>query len=111
MDAVPFSGENHGGYVTSIETGVIQPTSQTVAEVDVVSADYLRTMGVRLVQGRWFREEVSGVLSWNYDGIAKHPFDTKVRRIMGAIVARVLRLFVPHEQTIFGHKFVCGPCL
>jgi putative ABC transport system permease protein len=57
VDALPFSGENHGGYVTSSETGVMQPTSQTVAEVDVASADYLRTMGVRLVEGRWFREE------------------------------------------------------
>ena len=56
VDALPFSGENHGGYVTNSETGVTEPNSQTVAEIDVVSADYLQTMGVRLVEGRWFRE-------------------------------------------------------
>ena len=56
VDALPFSGENHGGYVTNSETAVTDPASQTVAEVNVVSADYLQTMGVRLLEGRWFRE-------------------------------------------------------
>jgi len=56
VDALPFSGENHGGYVTNSKTGVTEPNSQTVAEVDIVSADYLQTMGVRLIEGRWFRE-------------------------------------------------------
>jgi predicted permease len=56
VDALPFSGENHGGYVTNSETGVTELNSQIVAEVDVVSSDYLQTMGVRLVEGRWFRE-------------------------------------------------------
>jgi len=28
------------------------------------------------------REGLSGVMSWNYDGIAKHPFEAKVRRVM-----------------------------
>jgi hypothetical protein len=27
------------------------------------------------------RKGLSGVMSWNYDGIAKHPFEAKVRRI------------------------------
>ena len=56
VDALPFSGEN-GGYITNTETGVMEPTSQTVAEVDVVSADYLQTLGVRLLAGRWFLED------------------------------------------------------
>jgi len=56
VDALPFSGENHGGYVTNSKGGVTELNSQTIAEVDVVSADYLQTMGVRLVEGRWFRE-------------------------------------------------------
>jgi predicted permease len=56
VDALPFSGENHGAYVTNSKTGVTEPNSQTVAEVDIVSADYLQTMGVRLIEGRWFRE-------------------------------------------------------
>ncbi len=57
VDALPFSGENHGGYITNTETGVMEPNSQTVAEADVVSANYLQTMGVRLLAGRWFRED------------------------------------------------------
>jgi predicted permease len=57
VDALPFSGENHGGYITNSKAGVMEPSSQTVAEVDVVSADYLQTMGVRLLGGRWFQEE------------------------------------------------------
>ena len=28
------------------------------------------------------REGLSAVMSWNYDGIAKHPFEAKVRRVM-----------------------------
>jgi predicted permease len=50
IDALPFSGENHGGLVSGGEL-------QTAAEVDVVSAGYLQTMGVRLTQGRWFGDE------------------------------------------------------
>jgi predicted permease len=57
VDALPFSGENHGGYITDSQAGVMDPDSQTVAEVDVVSADYLQTVGVRLLTGRWFREQ------------------------------------------------------
>jgi len=51
VDALPFSGENHGGYVTNSETGVTEPNSQTVAEVDVVSADYFTDHGGAVTPG------------------------------------------------------------
>ncbi len=50
VDALPFSGENHGGFVSA-------GTNSLTAEVDVVGGEYLQTMGVHLVQGRWFQEE------------------------------------------------------
>ncbi len=52
VDALPFSGENHGGFVKSGQSG--QPLT---AEVDVTGGEYLETMGVRLLAGRWFRED------------------------------------------------------
>jgi predicted permease len=52
VDALPFSGENNGATV-----GKEDSSSQQVAEVDRVSADYLQTMGVRLLDGRFFRED------------------------------------------------------
>lgn len=57
VDALPFSGENHGGSVTINEAGVMDPNSQAIVEVDKVSTDYLQTMGMRLIEGRWFRED------------------------------------------------------
>ena len=57
VDALPFSGENHGGFISNSEAAVMAPSGQTPAEIDVVSAEYLQTMGVRLAEGRWFREE------------------------------------------------------
>jgi putative ABC transport system permease protein len=54
VDALPFSGENHGAFV-SLREGPLA-ADQIAAEIDVVSAEYLQTMGVRLVEGRWFRE-------------------------------------------------------
>jgi predicted permease len=57
VDALPFSGENHGGLITSNEAGVMEPNGQIPAEIDVVSSEYLQTMGVHLAEGRWFREE------------------------------------------------------
>ncbi len=57
VDALPFSGENHGGLVASTAGQVMQPNTQVPAEIDVVSADYLQTLGVRLVEGRWFQED------------------------------------------------------
>jgi putative ABC transport system permease protein len=52
VDALPFSGENNGG---TIRTDLSTP--ERAAEVDRVSADYLQTMGVQLLQGRWLRED------------------------------------------------------
>jgi putative ABC transport system permease protein len=52
VDALPFSGENNGG---TIRTDPAAPELQ--AEIDRVSADYLQTMGVQLLQGRWLRED------------------------------------------------------
>ena len=50
IDALPFSGENHGGLIGG---GGLE----TAAEVDVVSAGYLQTMGVHLTDGRWFGDD------------------------------------------------------
>ena len=49
VNALPFSGENDGGWISRSDAD-----DQVAAEVDVVSAGYLQTMGVRLIQGRWF---------------------------------------------------------
>ncbi len=50
VDALPFSGENHGGFVGA-------GNSSLVAEIDVVGGEYLQTMGIRLLKGRWFLPE------------------------------------------------------
>jgi len=52
VDALPFSGENHGGWV-----GNRDARASLVAEIDVVGGDYLQTLGIRLLKGRWFRPE------------------------------------------------------
>ena len=57
VDALPFSGENHGGLVTGSESEVMEPNHQPAAEIDVVSSEYLQTMGVRLLAGRWFTQD------------------------------------------------------
>ncbi len=57
VDALPFSGENHGGLITASETAAVEPRDQIPAEIDVVSTQYLQTMGVGLAEGRWFHEE------------------------------------------------------
>ena len=54
VDALPFSGENHGGFVSG---GAAQSGQPVTAETDVVGGEYLQTMGFHLVEGRWFREE------------------------------------------------------
>ena len=54
VDALPFSGENHGGFVSSGEPSAARPLT---AEIDIAGGDYLQSMGVRLIEGRWFREE------------------------------------------------------
>jgi predicted permease len=55
-DALPFSGENTGGLVGRSAGGAPQG-GQITAEIDDVSAGYLQTMGIRLLQGRWLNEE------------------------------------------------------
>ncbi len=57
VDPLPFSGDNTGGWVTATEDGAAHPETQTIAEVDTVSAGYLETMGIPLLQGRLFRQE------------------------------------------------------
>jgi len=54
VDALPFSGENHGGFVSA---GEPPAAPFLTSEIDVAGGEYLRAMGVRLVEGRWFREE------------------------------------------------------
>ena len=50
-DALPFSGENHGGMVSAGRTAPL------TSEVDVIGGEYLQSMGIRLVEGRWFRDD------------------------------------------------------
>ncbi len=50
VDALPFSGENHGGFVRASGEPV-------TAEVDVAGGEYLQTMGIHLIEGRFFRDE------------------------------------------------------
>jgi len=57
VDALPFSGENNGASLRSGDAGETAQGSNVNAELDRVSAGYLETIGVRLLQGRWFREE------------------------------------------------------
>jgi predicted permease len=57
VDALPFSGENHGSLITSSEAAVMEPRDQVPAEVDVVSPEYLQTLKVHLITGRWFTED------------------------------------------------------
>ena len=54
VDALPFSGENHGGFVSS--SGASDPHALT-SEIDVVGGEYLQAMGIPLLAGRWFRED------------------------------------------------------
>ncbi|HWF46970.1 MAG TPA: ABC transporter permease [Bryobacteraceae bacterium] len=55
VDALPFSGENHGGFITT-RAAAPEPNSRFIAEIDVVGGQYLETLGVRLAAGRWFQE-------------------------------------------------------
>lgn len=57
VDALPFSGENTGGWVAATDAAVARPDTQPVAEVNMVTPGYLETMGLKLIEGRWFREE------------------------------------------------------
>jgi predicted permease len=58
-DALPFSGENHGG---SVSGGEVPSATALTAEMDVVSGEYLQAMGIHLVAGRWFRAEDTGAI-------------------------------------------------
>jgi len=57
VDALPFSGENNGASVRTGDPNGPSQSPATNAELDRVSAGYLETMGLRLLQGRWFRAE------------------------------------------------------
>jgi predicted permease len=57
VDALPFSGENHGGFISTSRAAAMEPGSRLVAEIDIVGGEYLETLGVRLAAGRWFRDE------------------------------------------------------
>jgi predicted permease len=80
VDALPFSGENFGGYVATAEAQVLQPNSQVVAEINDVSDDYLQTMGVNLLHGRWFnagdmsKSSIAAIIS---DGTARRLWPGK----------------------------------
>ncbi|MFN0105454.1 MAG: ADOP family duplicated permease [Bryobacteraceae bacterium] len=54
VDALPFSGENSGALVAAAETG---SAIDVDAEVDVTGGEYLQTMGLRLLEGRYFQPE------------------------------------------------------
>jgi predicted permease len=57
VDALPFSGENHGGLVANNAFQATDSGTQLPAEIDIVSPEYLQTMGTHLLAGRWFRAE------------------------------------------------------
>lgn len=54
VDALPFSGENNGGIVSRGEGPDATPL---VSEIDVAGGEYLQTMGIRLMEGRWFHDD------------------------------------------------------
>ncbi len=55
VDALPFSGENGA---TAISKELLPANAAApLAEVDTVSADYLQSLGLKLLQGRWLRDE------------------------------------------------------
>lgn len=54
VDALPYSGENHGGFVSS--SGASDPQAVT-SEIDVIGGEYLQAMGIPLLAGRWFHED------------------------------------------------------
>ena len=57
VDALPFTGQNNGAWVFGDAKKLPRISEQPVAEVDTVTAGYLPAMGVRLIEGRAFREE------------------------------------------------------
>jgi putative ABC transport system permease protein len=63
VNALPFSGENHGGFVAAKEEDILRPGGGNVAEVNVVGGDYLQTLGLKLLEGRWFQDQEMNVSS------------------------------------------------
>jgi predicted permease len=59
VDALPFSGENHGTWMTAKPEEIADRKRQLDGEVDVVGGEYLQAMGARLEEGRWFDGEES----------------------------------------------------
>ena len=57
VNALPFSGESSGASVRSDGAGESKPGDGNNAEFDRTSSTYLRTMGIRLLKGRWFVEQ------------------------------------------------------
>jgi predicted permease len=57
IDALPFSGENHGGLIGVNDSVVSESQDRVPAEIDLVSTGYLEAMGVRLIRGEWFHEQ------------------------------------------------------
>ena len=57
VDALPFSGENDGGFLTTRTEDIANRKWQVAAEVDTIGGDYLAAMGARLLEGRWFHDE------------------------------------------------------
>src|SRR5579875_519122 len=48
VDALPFSGENHGGSISESRNAPSDAKNQSIAEINVVGAEYLQTLGVHL---------------------------------------------------------------
>ncbi|HEY6347242.1 MAG TPA: ABC transporter permease [Bryobacteraceae bacterium] len=91
IDALPFSGENNGPLITA-DPGEAGRGAGRTAEADLVSADYLQTMGVKLLQGRWLREE-----------------DVTNRRPVAIIDEIAARALFPHGDA--GGRRICVNCM
>ncbi|MBY0504779.1 MAG: ABC transporter permease [Bryobacteraceae bacterium] len=51
VDALPFSGENNGALVTTTDAS---SAKDVTAEIDTTGGEYLQTLGLRLLEGRYF---------------------------------------------------------
>jgi hypothetical protein len=89
VDALPFSGENNGAWVTATHSGVARPDTQPIAEVDYVSDGYLETMGVQVLQGRLFRALPGGFFFVNSGLILKAESEAELAGVMAHEIAHV----------------------